>query len=462
MDMINAASSLEVTVLILCFLASGFFSGSEIVLMSLGIDRAKQILEAGGARSSAMAFMIEKPNELLATILVGNNIANVLAASLMTVIAARAYDSTAIAVATGVTTLFILIFGEVIPKTFARANAERLSVFVISVLRIKFYLFYPVIKSMVLLIKFVLGENAELNGRMITKNDIEYMINRAEQDKSMDSKQLDLLNSILEFPTIKVKDIMIPRLEVHSIQNNCTYKELLTVIDEEQYSRYPVCEGELDQCVGFLHVKDLAFLKRAERDNFQISKMLKEPFFVYEHMKIQAVFDYMNRKKVHLALVKDENGLVVGIVTLEDIIEEIVGEIQDEHDEEENEQAEEALNGNSQGITIEGSLSLRDLYSDYDIKIPLNDNYSTIAGFILDMLGNQFPEEGQIIFWQGFSFELMSVEEHEIKEVLVKDVDGENHIFSNKKDGQETKQDGQEVVPQNEEESHGILQKVES
>jgi CBS domain containing-hemolysin-like protein len=304
---------------------------------------------------------------------------------------------------------------------------------------------------MVWLIKLVLGENAELNGRLVTRNDIEYMINRAEQDKSMDSKQLDLLNSILEFPTIKVKDIMIPRLEVKYIQNNCTYKELLTVIDDDHYSRYPVCDGELDNCVGFLHVKDLAFLRRAQRDNFQIAEILKEPFFVYEHMKIQAVFDYMNRKKVHLALVKDENGLVVGIVTLEDIIEEIVGEIQDEHDEEEVLSEEEAKKIEAEGILIEGSLSLRELYGDYDIKIPLNDNYSTVAGFILDMLGNKFPENGQMIVWEGFSFELAAVEDHEIKEVRIKNINGETHIIAKRDESEDEK-----------EERTGILQKIES
>src|SRR5690606_13461435 len=150
-----------------------------------------------------------------------------------------------------------------------------------------------------------------------------------------------------------------------------------------------------------------------------------------EHMKIQAVFDHMNRKKVHLALVKDENGLIVGIVTLEDIVEEILGEIQDEHDDEEWEGEEEfnqaAL---AEGIIVEGSISLRDLYNDYDIKIPLNDNYSTLAGFILDMLGNNFPEEGQIIVWEGLSFELVKVDEYEIREIRIKDVDGEKHFYS--------------------------------
>lgn len=411
--------------------------------MSLGIDRAKQLIEQGGSKSKAMEFMIEKPNELLTTILVGNNVVNILAASVTTSIATRIFKSDAVGISTGVVTIIILIFGEIIPKTFARAHAEKLSVFIIYVLRLKYYVLYPIIQGMVVIIKAVLGENAELTGRLVTKNDIEYMISKAEQDKTMDSKQLDLLNSILEFPTIKVKDIMIPRLEVKYIQKDFGFREIIDFVDVDNYSRYPVCDGELENTIGFLHVKDLAFVRGETKQSFDVTQHLKEPFFVYEHMKIQAVFDYMNRKHVHLALVKDENGVVVGIITLEDIIEEIVGEIQDEHDDEEQaivqEQLEKDLN---EGINIEGTLSLRDLYSEYDLKIPLNDNYSTVAGFLLDMLGNNFPEEGQIIVWEGYSFELTRVEDYEIREIRVKNVDGERHIFNKREaNGQSDKSD---------------------
>jgi putative hemolysin len=427
-------SASEILILFFCMVGSAFFSGAEAVLMSLGLDRARQIMDEGGSKSKAMHFMVERPNELLATILVGNNIVNILAASLTTSIATRIFESDAVGISTGVVTLMILIFGEIIPKTFARSQAERLSVFIIYVLRFKYYVLYPLIRMMVFIIKAVLGENAELTGRFITKNDIEYMISKAEQDKTMDSKQIDLLTSILEFPTIKVKDIMIPRLEISYIKKEMSFNEIIEYAGKDSFSRYPVVDGELESTVGFLHVKDLAFIRGAEKEQFSVEKHLKDPFFVYEHMKIQAVFDYMNRKKVHLALVKDENGVVVGIITLEDIVEEILGEIQDEHDEDLTEAEETELAQNLvDGLVIEGTLSLRDLYTDYDIKIALNDNFSTVAGFLLDMLGNNFPEQGQIIVWEGYRFELMLVEDFEIREVKIRDVDGEKHIF-NKKD----------------------------
>lgn len=395
-----------------------------------------------------MAFMILRPSELLATILVGNNIANILAGSITTSLTAAYTGSNIVGIALGATTVIIIIFGEIIPKTIGRNHAEKFSVIVIRTLQVLFYILYPVIKSIIWFIGTILGDSAEVTGRMVTKDDIEFMISKAEKEKTMDSKQIDLLSSILEFPMIKVKDIMIPRMRVNYIQVKWGFLAMMDYARETGNSRYPVCEGDLENIVGFLHVKDLAFVSDEEKANFKIEKLLKPPFFVYEHMKIQSVFDHMNRKKVHLALVKDENGTVVGIVTLEDIIEEIFGEINDEHDDVDENEKHLAEANLVDGIQVDGDISLRELYSDYDIKIPLNDNYSTLSGFLLDMLGNTFPEPGQIIVWEGLSFELEEVDDHVIKQVRIKDVGGEKHIFSKKQHAELVEQSDLEATHQ--------------
>jgi putative hemolysin len=162
-------------------------------------------------------------------------------------------------------------------------------------------------------------------------------------------------------------------------------------------------------------------------------------------MKIQAVFDHMNRKKVHLALVKDENGIIVGMLTLEDIMEEIFGEIQDEHDDEEDE-----IPGvkSEEGVLVPSTISLRDLYNEFDIKIPLNDNYSTVNGFLMEQLGNSFPKKGHLVIWDGYSFEIVRVKNYEIKEVKIKSVDGEYLRDSDATDNSDKnkKEDHQKVV----------------
>lgn len=430
------ADSTEILLFVISVLLSGFFSGSESALISISVDRAQQLIEEGGKKAEALTFLIERPSEVLTTILVGNNIVNIFAASLTTTIASRFFKNDAVGISVGITTILILIFGEIIPKTFARSRAEQIAYPVIRILQLFYFTLFPIIKIFIWIIEAVLGDGADINGRVVTRNDIEFMVNKAEKEKTIDSKQIDLLNSILEFPTIKVKDIMVPRTKVNAIKADTGFEDIVRLVREVAHSRYPVYDEDLDSTLGFLHVKDLAFVTDKDRQNFNVSKYINPPFFVYEHMKIQSVFDHMNRNKVHLALVKDENNLVVGILTLEDIMEEIFGEIQDEHDDEDDMIPKADQDTFDDGIIITAEISLRDLDSEYDIEIPLNDNYSTLRGFLLDMLGNNFPTQGNILIWEGFSFELTQVQENEILEVKITKVNGD-HVFGKNNDSEE-------------------------
>lgn len=413
-------------------LCSAFYSGSEAVLMSIGPDRIEQLIQEGGREAKLFSFMRQKANELLITILVGNNIVNVWLAAMATAIFARVFGSAAVGMTVFFITLLILIFGEITPKIFFRNNAEKIAVPVLYFLRLNYWVLFPVVRAIFTVVHKFFGSSLALQGRLVTKDDIEFMVNKAEMERTMDSKQVELLSSILEFPTIKVKDIMIGRDQVKYIDASWGHAEILRLVQEDVHSRYPVADGNLDKIIGFMHVKDLAFIDDAL--NFDLRKIMRPPFFVYEHMKIQAVFDHMNRRKVHLAIVKNEGGLVVGIITLEDIIEQIVGEIGDEHDEQADlPPAEVNLEG---GALVEGKTLLLDLNDDYGIEIPPSDNYSTLSGFILDLLGNSFPKLGQIIVWEGYSFELHKIMHGEILEVIIRDVEGKRHIFS-KKEAQE-------------------------
>jgi putative hemolysin len=425
----------EILVLVVSLILSAFFSGSEAALMSLPHEKAKQIAEEHGLDSWAMKRWLTMPNDLLTTILVGNNFVNILIAALSTNIAERYLSNDALAISVGASTLMILLFGEIAPKTFGRGNAEKFAPTCVLALIGVYYAMWPIVKAFTKIIQLVLGKNATVRSRAVTKDDIEVMVEMAEETRTMDSKQIDLLNSILEFPSIKTKDIMVPRTQIEALKKTASFNDVIRTVREVAHSRYPVYNEDLDDVLGFLHVKDLAFMGQEEQKYFDISKYIKPPFFVYEHMKIQAVFDHMNRKKVHLALVKDENGLVVGMLTLEDIMEEIFGEIQDEHDDE-----DDLIPGveSAEGVQVPSTISLRDLYNEYDIEIPLNDNYSTLNGFLMEQLGNNFPKKGHLIIWDGFSFELVRVKNSEIKEVKIKSTTGA-HLREpdNKKDTNE-------------------------
>lgn len=433
----------EIVLLVVSLLLSGFFSGSEAALLSLPHEKAKQIAEEHGLDSWAIKNWLNKPNDILTTILVGNNFVNIFIASVSTSIAQRYFQNDAIAVSVFVTTMAILLVGEVLPKTFARGKAEKIAPSCMILLMGFYYLLFPIVKVFMKFISLVLGDDANVTGRQVTKDDIEVMVEMAEEKKSMDSKQLELLTSILEFPSIKVKDIMVPRTSIEGIQKDMTYDEVIKLVTEDGHSRYPVYDEDLDEVLGFLHVKDLAFLDEKHRLNFNVTKYVKPPFYVYEHMKIHAVFDHMNRKKVHLALVKDENGIVVGMLTLEDIMEEIFGEIQDEHDDE-----QDGIPGveSEEGVVVPPTISLRDLYNEYDIKIPLNDNYSTLNGFIMEHLGNNFPRKGHMIIWDKYSFELTRVKNFEIKEVKIKTTTGEHIMDPHPENHKSEKEDDRVVV----------------
>ena len=416
------SSDQEILFLIVSLFFSAFFSGAEAALLSLPQEKAKQIASEHGLDAWAMKRWLKQPNELLTTILVLNNFFNIFIASLSTSIAQRFLQNDALAISVGITTVAILLFGEIMPKTFARGRSEKIGPACVVVLIGFYFALFPVVKVFMKIIEVVLGKNAHVRSRVVTKDDIEVMVEMAEEEKTMDSKQLDLLTSILEFPSIKVKDIMVPRTSIEAIQKDSAFHQVIKMVREVAHSRYPVYGEDLDDVLGFLHVKDLSFASIEEQKSFDVTKYVKPPFFVYEHMKIQAVFDHMNRKKVHLALVKDENGIVVGMLTLEDIMEEIFGEIQDEHDDE-----EDGIPGveSEEGVLVPSTISLRDLYNEYDIKIPLNDNYSTLNGFLMEHLGNNFPKKGHMIIWDGYSFELVRVKNYEIKEVKIKSVNGD-------------------------------------
>jgi len=208
---------------------------------------------------------------------VGNNFFNILIASLSTSIAQGFFSNDAIAVSVGVTTVIILIFGEIAPKTIARGNSEKFAPFSIMVLMGFFYMMYPIVKIFTKVIQLVLGKNVNVRSRLVTKDDIEVMVEMAEEERSIDSKQIDLLNSILEFPSIKVKDIMVPRTQIKSLKKNSNFMDVIKMVQEMAHSRYPVYDENLDNVIGFLHIKDLVFSSPEEQKDFDISKYVKPP-----------------------------------------------------------------------------------------------------------------------------------------------------------------------------------------
>ncbi len=273
---------MEIFLILLGIVLSAIFSGSEAALISLSVDRTKQLIEMGGARAEALKFLAKHPNEMLTTILLGNNLVNFSVASLVTEVTQQFLSNDAISISVGISTFFILLFGEIIPKTFARTRAEKIALPAIRLLQICYYIGFPIVRGFMWLIKVILGEHATIRGHVVTQSDIEFLVNKAEEDQSIDSKQLDLLNSILEFPKIKAKDVMVPRSKVNGIDKRANFDTVIAMVKDVQHSRYPVYDNDIDHVIGFLHVKDLAFVTDEEkRTSFNVQKYLNEPVFIY-------------------------------------------------------------------------------------------------------------------------------------------------------------------------------------
>jgi putative hemolysin len=408
----------ELSGVLVCLLFSALFSASEAVIMSVPVDRTKQLIDEDLDANKKYNFLLTHPTEILTTILIGNSLVNTIIASLVTSVSAKVFNDYSLAIAAGLATVIILIFGEILPKSLARNKAEKMLPFFIRFLFFFYTLLYPGVFALSYLIKTILGNHAHLKSRAVTTDDLEYLINKAEEEQSIDAKHIDLINSILEFPTIKVKEIMVPRNRVDAIDINTSLDNIFNFVRDKEHSRYPLYDKDLNHVVGFMHIKDL-FIKLSKLNAKGVQDILMPAFFVYEQMRIQAVFDYMNKNKVHMALVKDETGNLVGLVTLEDIMEEIFGDIADEHDDQ-SALGQTSVGELESGIVVAADTSIRELLHSYNVDITSSESYSTITGFLLELLGNYFPKQGQIIYWEEYTFELVKVTNYHIDEVKIK------------------------------------------
>ena len=420
-----------------CGAISFLFSGAETAITGLGSLKAKHILDTKGEKAKELNLWLQHPSRVLTTILLFNTAVNILASALATEYAHKYFDDQALAIATGFTTIFILIFSEIIPKTIGKIYTETLALPAMKFIHFFYRLSFPLVLSFSYIASRLIesfGGGKHQPGPQITEEELEFLVNVGEKAGVFEETKQDMISGVFDFDEIKVREIMTPRTDMTAIELKTPLREAVKLAYESGHARIPVYDERIDNVVGILLAKDLLqFAATPEKlQSVRIQHLMRKAHQVPESKLIMDVFKELKRTKTHMAIVIDEYGGTAGLITLEDMLEEIVGEIQDEHDED-----DDGVPGveTEEGIMVPSSISLRDLYNEYDVKIPLNDNYSTLTGFLLEHLGNNFPRKGQLVFWDGFSFELTRVKNYEIKEVKIKSVDGEQHIY--KKGGEE-------------------------
>ena len=399
-------------------LASAFFSAAETALTALGDARVQALIDAGGFRNRLLRSWQRHPDRILSTLLLGNTLVNVGMGSLVTLITAELGRSHALALLTGATTLVILLFGEITPKTFAKRHATGFAVFIIPFVALFYFLLFPLAWLLVQVPRAL----ARLTGsdatpvESVTSQELEYLIEQGARHGSIDKVRERLLSSVLAFTEVLVKEIMIPRTQVVSLEDNASYDEALRLVTESELSRIPVFKGSLDEVVGVLYVKSLlADVKKGiAPGQFSLPKYLRAPFFVPEVMKVSRLLTEMQRRKTHLAIVVDEFGGTSGLVTLEDVVEEIVGEIHDESDIE-----DKKLKVLSDGVILaDAQVSIRDLETHLDVEFPEGGDYETLGGFLTATAG-RVPPTGSLVVWGGLTFTVKAADDRRVQKVEI-------------------------------------------
>ena len=319
-----------VTILVLVGL-SAFFSSAETAFTTVNRVRMKALADEGNSRASAVLTVLDHYSKMLSTILIGNNIVNLTASSLTTILASKVFGSYAVGIATGILTLTILIFGEIIPKNTAMIYSDKISLIYAKIILFLMKIFTPVvfiIDRLSMGISRLLHIDMSKKGSVMTENELKTYVDVSHEDGVIESEEREIIYNIFDFSDAVAKDIMIPRIDMVSIGLDMGYEEVLNIFKEYMYTRLPVYENDKDNIVGLINIKD--FILLSDKEHFQVKDILREAYYTYEYKKTADLMIEMREITANAAFVLNEYGATVGMITLEDLLEEIVGEIRDE------------------------------------------------------------------------------------------------------------------------------------
>ncbi|MGL4402928.1 MAG: hemolysin family protein [Fusobacteriaceae bacterium] len=370
--------------LVVLIILSGIFSASETALTSFRSTHIEEIEWKHPKEAVLLKGWLKYPNEILTGMLLGNNIVNILASSIATALTLNVMgnNSTSILVSTIVMTIVILIFGEITPKIIAKNNSVLVSRFVITPMHILSLITKPIVFILMGISKIIgrlFGIEIKDEALMITEKDIISFVNVGEAEGIIEEGEKEMIHSIFEFGETSAKEVMTPRTSMYSIEATKTIEEVWDELLETGFSRIPVYEETIDDVIGILYVKDiLNSVKRGETER-QIKEFVRIPYFVPETKSIIEILKEFQFKKVHIAMVLDEYGGVVGLVTIEDLIEEIVGEIRDEFDQEEE---ENVIKISETEYLVDAMIDIETLNKELSLNLPISEDYESLGGLI--------------------------------------------------------------------------------
>jgi CBS domain containing-hemolysin-like protein len=407
---LDDTNGLSYLFLLVLLALSAFFSASETAFSSLNKIRLKNYADEGNRKAKRALRIAENFDKMLSTILVGNNVVNMASASLATLLATAVFGASGAAIATAAITVLVLIFGEILPKSLAKENSENVAMAFGGLLSMLMKLLTPIV--------FVFVKIKEFSMRLIhhgktqpsvTEEELKYIVNSIEQEGVLEEQESDLVRSALEFDEIMVQEILTPRVDLTAINVDTSLQEALKVVLDAHFSRIPVYRGTIDNIIGVLQVRDL--LKAVVTgEETRLSHLVTDCIYIHKTMRISKLLTELKSKKMHLAVVTDDYGGTMGIVTMEDVLEQLVGDIWDESDE----VVDDLVKTGDDTYLVSGDMNVFSLLEDLEIDDrDFDSDYNTVGGWAMEMLGH-IPQPGEQYAYRNLTVTVMVVEEQRI------------------------------------------------
>ena len=431
--------TVQVLIIVGCLIMSAYFSATETAFSTFNKIRVKTLAEKGNKKAALALKLADNYDTLLSTILIGNNIVNILSASIATlffanILTGKVNEDTSATISTVVMTLIVLTFGEITPKTLAKQFPEKFAMFsarFINALRVIFFPFIFLFKQLQNGLSKLFKSDED---KGMTEEELISIIEEAEEEGDINEEESTLIKSAIEFNDMEVSEIFTPRIDITSAEAAVSKEDLAKLFSDSGYSRIPVYDGDIDNIIGIVYYKD--FYADVWGKDTPISAILKPVIFTTKTQKINDLLKELQAKQLHLAVVTDEYGSCAGIVTLEDIIEEIVGEIWDEHDE----IVEEIKEVGEKEYIVSGKANLEKLFDELDVTLDEDEEEEsssmTVTGWAMEVLG-KVPEEGDSFDALGLTVKVLKMDGRRIEDL---------HILDNRtEEGEEP--DGEDLEP---------------
>lgn len=401
----------RIVIIIITIVFSALFSSCETAFSSVNKIRLKNYAAQGNKRAEKALKIANSFEDALTTVLVGNNIVNITMASVGTILFTSLFGSKGVGISTAVITVLVLIFGEVLPKSFAKQNAEKLALIFAGPLSALIFIFKPIVLFFNLLASVLKSDKTEPT---VTEDELKYIIDEIEEQGVLEEQESDLVKSALEFDEITVNEILIPRIKVVGIEKSSSIEDIKNLFIEEMYSRLPVYDKSLDNIIGMITNK--RFFKMLSQGGNDISEIIQDVAHFSDLKLISEALRDMQRLKTHLAVVLDQYGGTKGIITLEDIIEELVGEIYDENDE----IIHNFIKISDTEFEIAGDMSISDMLEEIGLEeTAIESTYTSVGGWVTELL-EHIPEENETAEYDIFKITVLKVREQSVEKLNIK------------------------------------------